>query len=168
MNAKQFGEKYGKKYIKKIPTWYSANYLGATTKDEKTGVYSIPDDIPLPYSADKRITKLPTLWKQILDAATKMCSLYPSMYPKLPTGVFDRQLQGFVEAGFIRISQTESGDVFLELQPAGYEYLHRLSDSEKSRVFKIANEAVKTGCVVAQAFIAAWPYLQQIIQQQLP
>ena len=49
MNAKQFGEKYGKKYTRKIKAWYEAGYLGNTTRDEKTGVYVIPDDIPLPY-----------------------------------------------------------------------------------------------------------------------
>ena len=37
MNAKEFGEKYGKKYTKLVPKWYAAGYLGATTKDEKTG-----------------------------------------------------------------------------------------------------------------------------------
>ena len=110
MNAKEFGDKYGRKYVRKIPQWYAAGYLGNTTKDEKTGVYAIPDDMPLPYSAHSNVTQLPTLWRDMFTAAAGMQSLFGTMYPNLAEGVFERQLQGLVDAGFLRVSRTASGD----------------------------------------------------------
>ncbi len=154
MNAKQFGEKYGKKYSRRIPVWYALGYLGNTTKDEKTGVYTIPDDIPLPYTGHKNVTRLPTLWMEILDAASCTQSMFGSMYPKLSSGVFDRQLTDFETAKFIRISKTKSGDSYLELLPTGYNFMHNLTVSEKKEVFVRANELIKTGCSVAQALAA--------------
>lgn len=160
MNAKEFGEKYGKKYTKLVPKWYAAGYLGATTKDEKTGVYSIPDDIPLPYSTKGNVTQLPTLWRDILSAASNMQSIFETMYPKLPPNVFSRQLQEFADAGFIRINMTASGDSYLELRPAGFEFMKKLDDDEKKKVLDKVQKAIATGCTIAQAFIAAWPYIQ--------
>lgn len=163
MNAKQFGDKYGKKHIRKIPKWYAAGYLGNATKDEKTGIYTIPDDIPLPYDAHRNVTKLPTLWKEIFTAAESTKSMFSSMYPKLPTGVFDRQIQNFAEAGFISVSYTASGDPYLELLQPGYEYMTSLSEGEKSNLLVKVNKAVMTGCTITQAFVAVWPYIQAFL-----
>lgn len=163
MNATQFGEKYGKKYVRKIPKWYKAGYLGNTTKDAKTGIYSIPDDIPLPYSAHSNVSQIPTLWKEILEAAEQTQSIFASMYPKLPSGVFNRQLNNLVEAGFVQISYTFSGNQYLELQPAGFEYMQKLSDDDKKVILTKANSLIVTGCTVVQAFFTVWPYIQPFL-----
>ena len=163
MTEKEFCDKYGKKYKKQVPQWFAAGYLGAATKDEKTGVYSIPCDIPLPYSARSNVTQLPTLWRDMLLAASKTQSLFETMYPKLAPGVFSRQLQEMVDSGFIRISKTESGDPYLELRPAGFEYMTKLNDKEKKHVLDKVAKLVQTGATIAQAITTVWPYIQPYI-----
>ena len=65
MNAKQFCEKYGKKYKKKIPQWYKAGYMPGASKNESTGDYSIPEDTPVPYVVvDKRVKKISNLFER--------------------------------------------------------------------------------------------------------
>ena len=61
LTAKEFADKHAIS-SRKIKPWYEKGYLGSTTKDEKTGVYDIPEDTPVPYSADGRIKKIPKLW----------------------------------------------------------------------------------------------------------
>lgn len=160
MNAKQFGEKYGTQYMAKIPQWYAAGYLGKAAKNEKTGIYSIPDDIPLPYQARGNVTRIPTLWKDMLAAAAGMRSLFASMYPKLPEGVFDRQLRELCEAGFIRVSETASGDPYLELQPAGLAFMNQLDDAEKRTVLDKVKKAVDAGYTFLKALSLVAPYLK--------
>ncbi len=164
MNAKQFGDKYGRKYVRHVPEWHKKGYLGKSTQDEKTKIYSIPDDIPLPYLAHSNVTKLPTLWKELLDAASGTRSVFPSMYPKFASGVFERHLNDFADAGLIRISKTPSSDAFLELLPAGYEFMTKLTDSDKKNVLDKACKIVTTGVAVAQAFATVWPQIQPLLQ----
>ena len=163
MNAKGFCDKHGRRCKHKIYQWYIAGYLGNTTKDEKTGIYSIPDDIPLPYSAHSNVTKLPTLWKEMLTAAASMQSLFETMYPKLPKGVFERQLQGLVDAGLLQISRTASGDEYLELLPAGIEFMNKLNDSEKKSILDNVMKVIEAGSSLVTAFKVTWPYLQQFL-----
>ena len=78
--AKEYARNKGIKE-RKINGWFKAGYLGETTKNEKTRIYDIPEDTPVPYSADCRITRKSSLWKEILDAADLQQAIFPSMYP---------------------------------------------------------------------------------------
>ena len=78
LTAKEFADKHAIS-SRKIKPWYEKGYLGSTTKDEKTGVYDIPEDTPVPYSADGRIKKIPKLWGELLDAAQSQNSVFPRM-----------------------------------------------------------------------------------------
>lgn len=151
MNASQFGDKYGKKYLKKIRHWYDCGYLGNATRDEKTGVYEIPDDIPLPYSANANVSTMPTLMRDILLAASGCCSLYPSMYPKIKKASFDRMIQECVDANLIDICYTESGDQYLELNPLGLEFLNNTTEDERKLIFEKTYKLIIAGSTLLGA-----------------
>ena len=165
MNATGFGKKYGMKYVRKIHKWNDLGYLGNTTQDIKTKEYSIPDDIPLPYSANSNVTYTPTLWRDMLDAAAHSQSMFSTMYPKLPEGEFDDQLQNLVNAGFIKIKQTKSGDSYLSLQPAGQEFKNKLNDKEQKDILGKVNKLVTTGWTLIQAFNTVWPFIAPYLSQ---
>ena len=151
MNGKEFGKKYGNKYRRKIPKWIEMGYLGDATKDPRTGEFSIPDDIPLPFSGHSNITQLPTLWNEILKAASQNCSIFPAMYPKLPEGCLERQITGFVESGVISIQQTENHYQYLELRPNGMRLMRELTETEKKDVWNRVLKKINTGWTLAQA-----------------
>ena len=44
LTAKEFADKHAIS-SRKIKPWYEKGYLGSTTKDEKTGVYDIPEAV---------------------------------------------------------------------------------------------------------------------------
>lgn len=161
--AKDFGEKYGKKYTRKVKAYGELGYLGEHYRDEKTGVYCIHESTPLPFDADKRVSQLPTLWLQILTAASRCCSIFPSMYPKLPEGCFEEELSKFVDAGFISIVPTDSGIPYLKLEFAGYKFMNELSKKEKKNILNKVEKYASIGGTFIQTFIAAWPVLQQYI-----
>ena len=141
MNAVQFCDKYGDKYASKIKEWYAAGYLGNATKDEKTGRYNIPDDIPLPFSAHKNVSTIQTLTRDILTAALNCNSIFPSMYPKIPSETFDRVLQDCIDSHLVRISRTGNGDPFLELQIDGIRFLSDYTEKQRkillNRLYKL-------------------------------
>ena len=160
MNASQFCEKYGDKYASKIPKWYAAGYLGNTTKDKKTGHYDIPDDIPLPFSANPIISTIPTLMRDILQAASEMRSLYPSMYPKIPAQSFCNQIQDMVDANLIRVCYTKSGDPYLELRQAGVMFLNTFSEKDRTKTFNKLHKLIAAGYTLIQALSILWPMFQ--------
>lgn len=148
-NAQQYAEKHGVNK-RRIKEWYDVGYLGNATRGE-SGVYDIPEDTPVPYKADKRVSRLPTFWLQLLDAAQKQQSIFPSMYPKLQNGTVDRCMADFSEAGLIRIVQTQSGASFLELTTSGYQFMNTLGTNEKKKAFEKISRAITTGCTLIQA-----------------
>lgn len=159
MNATGFCEKYGNKYRNRIKKWYEMGYLGNTTQDEKTLEYSIPDDIPLPYCADPRVSTLPTLMRDILEASARCCSLFASMYPKIPKGTYDRTLQDFVDQQLIRICYTESGDEYIELRSAGWKFMTEIDSREREKKLKKVTELISNGLSFIQAFASVWPLI---------
>ena len=163
MNATQFCEKYGKKYASKIPKWYEAGYLGNSTKDKKTGEYNIPNDIPLPYSANSNVSTMPTLMRDILLAAAECCSLYSGMYPKIHIDSFDRMLRDCVEAGLIRVCYSESGDQYLQLTPTGVAFLKGTTKEERKVILGKVYKLIMAGSTLVTALATAWPLLQSVL-----
>lgn len=161
LNAKDFAKKH-RVNARKIKKWYDAGYLGKASKNETTGVYDIPEDTPLPYKADSRVKKTPTLWLELLDAAQNQCAVFPSMYPRLQQGTFEKQLSYLAESDLIKIVRTESGGEYLELCMSGYEMMNRLSNPERQKVFSKVNQAIQSGCSVIQAFCAITTLLQTV------
>ena len=159
MNATGFCEKYGYKYNSRIKSWYEKGYLGNTKQDEKTLEYDIPDDIPLPYCADPRVSTLPTLLRDILDAAAHCCSIFASMYPKIPNGTYDRTEQDFVDQQMIRICYTESGDKYIELCSAGWKFMTEIDSQEREKKLKKVTRLISSGMSFVQAFASVWPLI---------
>ena len=161
--AKEFGEKYGKKYERKAKEYGALGYFGTNYFNEETRTYCIHESTPCPFDADKRVSRIQTLWLQLLSAASECRSVLPSMYPKLPEGCFERQLNTLVEAGFIRVIPTESGVAYLEIQPAGNRFMTELSKKEQKNILDKVEKAVSIGGTFLQTFITLWPVLQQYI-----
>lgn len=160
-NAKEFGEVHGKKYTRKIKAYGELGYLGEHYKDEATGAYCIHESTPVPFDADKRVTRIPTLWMQLLSAATECRSVFPSMYPKLPDRCFERQLDELIKAEFIRIVPTESGVPYLELQHLGFEFMEKLTQKEQRATLDKVEKVISVGLTIAQAFAAVLPSIVQ-------
>ena len=163
LNAKEFAS-LKKVSSRKIKKWFDAGYLGAAVKDEKTGVYDIPADTPIPFKADCRISHLKSFWKQILNAAESQNSLYESMYPRLQPGTFDRYIKDFVEAGFIRVQTTESGAKYLELCVAGDKYLNELTEKEQTEVFSLVEKGIAAGTSFINIISVVWPVILPYLQ----
>lgn len=161
LTAKEFADKHAIS-SRKIKPWYEKGYLGSTTKDEKTGVYDIPEDTPAPYSADGRIKKIPKLWGELLDAAQSQNSVFPRMYPYIKDEVFTSQIELFIDAGFMKRNDTQSGPCFLEITPLGYEFMNTLSENERKRAFEKIERRVATGATLVQAICAVIPVVQQL------
>ena len=163
MNAIQFCQKYGRKYAYKIPEWYKVGLLGNATKDEKTGEYTIPDDIPLPYSANKNVSTMPTLMRDILLAASRCCSLHSSMYPKISKDSFNRMVQECKDANLINVLYTESGYQYLELKPAGINLINTTTEKERKVILGKVYKLVIAGSTLLSALASVWPLIQSFI-----
>lgn len=163
MNATQFCEKYGKKFASKIPKWYEAGYLGNSTKDKKTGEYNIPNDIPLPYSANANVSTMPTLMRDILLAASECCSLYSEMYPKIPKDSFDRMLHECIEASLICVCYSESGDWYLQLTPTGVVFLDGTTKEERKTILDNVYKLIMAGSTLITALVTTWPLIQSAL-----
>ena len=161
LTAKEFADKHAIS-SRKIKPWYEKGYLGSTTKDEKTGVYDIPEDTPVPYSADGRIKRIPKFWEELLDAAQNQNSVFSGMYPYIKGEVFASQIKSFIDAGFIRQNTTQSGPGFLEITTLGYEFMNALSVNERKRAFEKIERRVATGATFVQAICAVIPVVQQL------
>lgn len=163
LTAKQFAEKHDLKDQRKVKKWFDSGYLGSSTKNESTGIYDIPEDTPLPYDADCRITRNQALWREMLNAASANQSIYAAMYPKLPDGAFEEQLKQLEISGFFKILRTASGANYLSLCPAGEEYMNQLSEKEKRKTLASVEKIVETGTTIIQAFCAVWPCIQTLL-----
>ena len=159
MNAAGFCKKYGNKYRGKINSWYKNGYLGNTTRDKITHEYSIPNDIPLPFCADPRVSTLPTLMRDILEAASRCCSLFASMYPKIPEDTYTRTVQDFVNQQLIRICYTKSGDIYYELCSAGLKFMSEIDSNERQKMLKKVTVLITKGLSFIQAFASVWPII---------
>lgn len=166
LTAKQFAEKYGVKDQRKVKKWFESGYLIGATKNENTGIYDIPEDTPLPYNADCRITRNQALWREMLDVASTNQSLYPAMYPKLPEGAFEEQLNQLRSLNLLTILQTTSGVNYLSLCPAGEKYMNDLSGKERRKALASVERFMATsaaGVTIIQAFCMAWPHIQSFL-----
>lgn len=153
MDRVTYCKKYGIKNTKKIKKWYDAGYLGNSSKDEKTGVYNIIDDVPVPFSANAKVSTIPTLIRDILTAASKGCSIFPSMYPKITEETFERVLKDCEDANLIRICYTENGDSFLEITPEGSRFLLDYTEKERKKIFDKACKLIATGVTLFNALV---------------
>ena len=161
LTAKEFADKHTIS-SRKIKSWYEKGYLGATTKDEKTGVYDIPEDTPVPYSADSRIKRIPKFWEELLDAAQNQNSVFPGMYPYIKDVVFTSQIESFIGAGLIKQNTTQSGPCFFEITTVGYEFMNTLSANERKKAFEKIERRIATGASLVQAICAVIPLVQQL------
>lgn len=159
LTAKEFAEKNGIS-SKKIKLWYDNGYLGTATKDKKTGIYDIPEDTPVPYSANSRIKRIPKFWEELLDAAQNQNSIFPGMYPYIKGDVFASQVESFIDAGLIKRNTTQSGPCFLEITTAGYELMNTLSANERQKAFNNIERSIATGAGLIQAICAIIPLVQ--------
>lgn len=150
MNAKQFCNKYGIKNEKKIKEWYEAGYLKGTTITE-TGIYCIPDDMPQPFNANKKVKKTSTLWRDILNAAEYNNSIFSSMYPLIPERTFEFQVRRLLSEGFICINQTPAGNGYLELLPEGLKFKRELEGDNALRLLEKVLKLIETGVTTAVA-----------------
>ena len=152
MTVSEFCDKYrdrcGKDCSKRIPEWYAAGYLGNATK---AGKYNIPEDVPLPFYANKKVSTFPTLTRDILTAASLGCSIFPGMYPKIREDSFERVLQDCVDSQYVRVCYTESGYPFLELTTNGTRFLDNYTETERKALL------IKAFSMAAQgiSFVAA-------------
>ncbi|MFI3313278.1 MAG: hypothetical protein R3Y62_05265 [Eubacteriales bacterium] len=162
MNATQFAEKYGKNCRKKVKAWYEAGYLQGATKNIKTGIYDIPEDMPLPYAANKRISKVPSLWKEILKAAESQSSIYASMYPKIHCETFDAAIESLAGMGCIEEMKTQTGATYLVLCTQGYLFMNQLSETEQTQILEKFLKVAPTGIALMEDFPVAVQFIQQL------
>ena len=162
LTAKEFADKHNIS-SRRIKAWYEKGYLGAATKDDKTGVYDIPEDTPVTYSADGRIKRIPKFWGELLDAAQNQNSVFPGMYPYINDEVFTSQIESFVDAGLIKRNTTQSGPSFLEITTVGYEFMNTLSANDRKKAFEKIERRIATGASLVQAICAVIPLVQQFL-----
>ncbi len=137
LNAKQFAKRCGRKNIAIIKKWYDAGYLGKATRDEKTGVYDIPEDTPIPYAANVKTQRNSTLRAQLLDAADKNQMVVASMYPLISNNDFRAQLQEMIDNDLLEVVTTVSGLSYLRIKSAGQVIITNTSNAqERKRVFE--------------------------------
>ena len=163
-NAKEFAKAKGVSK-RKIKPWFDAGYLGAATRNEKTGVYDIPEDTPVPYAADSRIKRKSSLWNELLDAADLQQSIYPSMYPLLSPQLVETQIEEFDEAGLLNVRTSTSGAMYLDITPEGRTFLLSFSADERKSILDKAAKAVSVSCNLIQALQMAAPALQNLFSK---
>lgn len=165
LNATQYAGQHGIKNLRKIKTWFDAGYLGEATKDEKTGVYDIPEDTPLPYNANSQVSTIPTLWRDILIAASLQQSIYEKMYPLFQAGTVESEIEKFSDEGLIEVRVTSSGAKYLHLCASGYEKLAKLNKSQQKNVLLKIASFVADGATLMKAFSEAWPYIEVLLEK---
>ena len=153
---------------RKIGPWFDAGYLGNTTKDPKTQIYSIPKDTPVPFNADPRIKQQSSLWKEILEAAELGQAIYPTMYPKRSEEFVQKQINGLLNDGCINIHKTQSGAPYLEITRKGYDLLTSLKEPAQKRAWDRVVAGISISCTVVQTLIAALPELAALISKIPP
>ena len=94
--------------------------------------------------------------RDILEASARYCSLFASMYPKIPIGTYDRTLQDFVDQQLIRICYTESGDEYIELRSSGWKFMTEIDSREREKKLKKVTELISNGLSFIQAFASVW------------
>lgn len=167
LTATQYAKKHGINNVRKIKKWYDLNYLGNAIKDEKTGVYDIPEDTPLPYNANNKVSTIPTLWRDILIAASLQQSIYESMYPRFQAGTVEAEIQKFSDEGLIEVRITESGAKYLQLCNSGYERLTVLNKKQQTNAFVKVAAFVADGATLVKALSTAWPYIEPLIENYI-
>lgn len=144
MNGKEFYKSKGKRCPSNLKELYDAHYFGNATYDETKRVYSIHHSTPLPYSIDKRVSRVDKLSLKLLDAAMHYCSVFPSMFPRIPEQTIVHYIDLFVEHGYIRRVDTESGVQYLELSPQGTTFYEGLKRQPSETRLKTINTLLNT------------------------
>ena len=152
MNGSQFQKRFDIKSGKTVARWYEKGYLGNATKDEK-GIYSIPEDVVLPYSANARVSTLEKLWRDIFRAANKCQAIYPSMYPKFSNGIVEGEIKKLAESGYIEYGSTQSGCRYLKLNFDHYADFKKLTDRDQLSAIDGIVKMISNGTSVTSAFI---------------
>ena len=98
--------------------------------------------------ADKRVSRISTLWDVILKAADGNNSIFSSMYPKIPKQAFEPQIRKLIQLEYIGLSSTPNGDGYLELLPAGVYYLRQATPKEKNSILMGVVELVIKGGIM--------------------
>lgn len=145
LTEKEFAKK-SRVSQRKVKEWYDKNYLIGATKNGQR--YDIPEDTPIPYKADPRINRIPTLWKAVMNAAEKQRVIFPSMYPKFQDGTVEKTINEFVESGLIKYKEVPSGGYYLEITRSGYKYKNQLTVYDYEKIYK----AFTIGVSLIQAF----------------
>lgn len=146
MNAKEFALKCG---VSRglVARWYENGYLGAATRDEKTGIYEIPENTPAPYTANPRVNRISSLYLEILKAADRSCSLFPTMYPQIPEETVIQVIDEFVSKGLIRKCTSIVGIDYYVLQSQGAIMLQKLNGEQKDKLLREIQTAIQAGSV---------------------
>ena len=76
MDGVAYCKRNGIRNTKKIKKWVDAGYLGDASKDEKTGKYIISKDVPVPFSANAKVSTFPTLMRDINGCDKRMFYLF--------------------------------------------------------------------------------------------
>lgn len=166
LNAKEYAKRYGitTKRVKKL---YDMGYLPNATKDEKTGVYDIPESTPVPHRTTCTISKLDTLKADLLEAALRTHSISEKMYPRFPSGTIESIINELVDMELIRIISTTDGmwrlTVVLEELKTVQEYIKANPNSETKKkckkVFEDAYKYVSFTAAVCTIFSTFFPPL---------
>ena len=144
MNGKEFYKSKGKRCPSNLKELYDAGYFGNATYDETKRVYNIHRNTPVPYSADKRVSRVDKLSLKLLDAAMHCCSVFPSMFPRIPEQTTVHYIDLFVEHGYFRRVDTESGVQYLELSPQGTTFYEGLKRQPSETRLKTINTLLNT------------------------
>ena len=155
MNGKEFYNSKGKRCPGNLKKLYDAGYFGNATYDETKRIYDIHCSTPLPYSADTRINRIDKLSLQLLDAAMHCCSVFPTMFPRIPEQTTAHYIDLFVEHGYLRRVDTESGVPYLELSPQGITFYEGLKRQPIEARLKAINTLLTTFAEPAGTFFGS-------------
>jgi hypothetical protein len=151
--------------VRKVSEWYDAGYLFGATRNERTKVYDIPKDTPVPYNANKKVCTLPTLRRDILIAASSQQIIFESMYPLFKEGTVESEIASLEKNGMIEVRYTESGACYLHLCHDADSELAQLTAAQKKDFFEKVVKSLSDGLALAKALQTLWPLIQPYLEQ---
>ncbi len=148
LNEKQYAAKHSRStdYIKRCNDW---GLFGKNMKDSKTGVYEIPEDIPVPYKANARIKRNSALFMELLDAADLNQSVCYQMYPNFSKDAFEDLLKDLVSEKLIQIRKTSFEIRYLCLTEKGIEYKNKIKGLNKKSLMDKSERLLANGAAIS-------------------
>lgn len=128
LTAKQFAERCGRRSTGAVRRWFEAGYLPGATRDEKTGIYDIPEDTPIPYTPNKKTKRNTALWFALLDAADMNRMVAASMFPLIVEKDFEAILQEMIDDELLELVKLSDGRSYLRIRHSGQNFLNRYAD----------------------------------------